>query len=306
MDQDILQQLLKQEEQARLVAKAERDAQLAALQSGRGAIDTRAAAGFLDQMYGTNSMAGAQAAAEAANKEQDLLQTLLKEKREPESVQGIASLLRAGKAPQGSGIKPPPGFRFLEDGSLEAIPGGPAAIKAKEAADKEDRGRKVIERMGQTVLRDVTTAIQNLDKYGRFVSGPGGVLQHIPGTQAKQLQADIQSIKSNVGVDQLLEIKRQGSGLGQVPQSQLDMLASLLGGLDQTQDPQKLKENLKDIGIIYKDIIESEGGDSMALVRERGLPTDVVQRRNLPAAAPSQLPSTESVKETIQKKNPFR
>lgn len=89
-NQDILKAI--EEEKAKAAAaKAERDAQLQMLLDRPTTLDTRAAAGFIDQMYGSNTMAGAKAAAEQAAQEQDLLQTLLKEERTPSSSVGLST-----------------------------------------------------------------------------------------------------------------------------------------------------------------------------------------------------------------------
>jgi hypothetical protein len=172
-----------------------------------------------------------------------------------------------GKA---SGLKPPPGYRFLPDGSLEPIPGGPAAMKHEKEQRQLQNRAETTTRAGQTLIRDVTTSIDTINKYGRRASGWGSVMKWMPESAANSLAADIASIQGNVAVDQLLKIKAQGAGLGQVPQSQLEMLASLLGGLRQDMPPQKLKQNLEDIRSIYQDIVEKEGGDPFELAEGRG------------------------------------
>lgn len=152
-------------------------------------------------------------------------------------------------------------------------------FKSKQADKTEKRQDKltaqkanseVVTRAGQTLIRDVTTAIDNIDKNGRWAAGIGSLGRWMPESSSNELAADIASIQGNVAVDQLLKIKKSGAGLGQVPQSQLEMLGSLLGGLRQGMGPEKLRANLNDIKEIYQDIVEAEGGDPLELARTRG------------------------------------
>lgn len=97
-----LQKLLEEEKAKAAAAKAEREAQLQMLLERPTTIDTRATAGLLDSVFGTSTMAGAKAAAEQAAGEQDLLQQLLKEEREPgESGTSGVKALMAQQSQQG-------------------------------------------------------------------------------------------------------------------------------------------------------------------------------------------------------------
>ena len=67
----------------------------------------------------------------------------------------------------------------------------------------------------------------------------------------------LESARNTIAVDQLLNIKREGSGLGQVPQSQLDTLSTLLGSLEAGLSNEKLAENLARAKRLYTNIIET-------------------------------------------------
>lgn len=180
----------------------------------------------------------------------------------------------AQAASKGSDLKAPPGFRYLPNGDLEPIPGGPADIKNQATAKQDESRKATVVAAGQTVIRDIHTARQNIKENGNRVAGWGAKMASIPASRAKELAADIDSIKGNVAVDQLLKIKASGAGLGQVPQQQLNMLASLLGGLDQEMSPAKLDQNLADIEKIYADVIKAMEADPFELARTRGHPGD--------------------------------
>jgi len=122
--------------------------------------------------------------------------------------------------------------------------------------------------LGQVMIRDINTAVDTIDQFGNAAAGWGGLTGAIPGTPAHRLKNDLDSVQGTVAIDQLLQIKKSGAGLGQVPQSQLEMLASLMGSIRQTTDPQKLKSNLRDIESIYSDIVAKEGGDPHKLYKQ--------------------------------------
>jgi hypothetical protein len=153
-----------------------------------------------------------------------------------------------------AGIKTiPPGYELKRNSDGEPVlrvtPGGPVA-----------RQRIVynqsVKTASGTVLEDAAKAMELLNSSGRMAAGVGGLLSDIPESDARQLRAYISSIQGNVGVDQLIKIKQTGAGLGQVPQSQLDLLSRLLGNLDQMQKPAELMDVLKRIDRIYTGIVD--------------------------------------------------
>jgi len=168
----------------------------------------------------------------------------------------------------------PPGFKAIYDEKgnvtgMEAIPGGPAAIDAAEAAKKEAAGKAVVGTAAQTVYEDVDRSLDLVDQYGSTAAGIGGMTDWLPTAPAHRLKQHIESVKGNIGIDQLLKIKESGAGLGHIPQAQLEMLASLLGRLDTKMQPEDLKYNLMRIQEIYADIVQRTGGDPRAQYRER-------------------------------------
>jgi hypothetical protein len=168
----------------------------------------------------------------------------------------------------------PPGYALIknEDGSMvmQPIAGGPAAQQVAQEAEKKEEGQAVTRTAAQTVFEDTTRALAVLERSPTTATGLGAAaLRNVPGTDAKELQGHIDSIKGNIGIDQLLKIKASGAGLGQVPQSQLDMLASMLGNLDVTQNQRVLRENLVRVQEIYADIVKKAGGDPKQMMEER-------------------------------------
>jgi hypothetical protein len=177
----------------------------------------------------------------------------------------------------------PPGYRLAEkpDGSInfQVVPGGPIARQriTYNSSVKTASG---------TVIEDVQKAMSLLDSAGRRAAGFGGLLSGIPESDSKQLQAYISSIQGNIGVDQLIKIKQTGAGLGQVPQSQLDLLSRLLGNLDQQQKPAELMDVFKRIDRIYTGIVDMADKEIQELsAADGGAPAAAA------AAAPQALPT---------------
>jgi hypothetical protein len=155
------------------------------------------------------------------------------------------------------------GFRF------EVAPNSPADLSRQEAERERQFASEVVLTAGQTVFEDTSRALEILDRSGNLAAGPGAFLSRIPATDARTLRGHIESVKGNIGIDQLLKIKASGAGLGAIPQAQLDMLAGLLGNLDQAQGPQDLMYNLRRVQEIYMDIVEAEGGDPLQIYADR-------------------------------------
>lgn len=143
-------------------------------------------------------------------------------------------------------------------------------------------------RAAGTVTRDIAT-IQQLATQAAGFGGNSfseaitrAAAANIPGADTREVQRLIDSVKSNIGIDTLLRIKRSGAGLGQVPQSQLETLQSVLGNLDITRDPTLLLRDIGDINRQYLDIIDKSRESNQRLIqRENTLlrRRDTIERR---------------------------
>ena len=143
--------------------------------------------------------------------------------------------------------KAPTGYRFTPDGNLEAIPGGPADIKAGELGEKAKMREQVLSQMADSVLDEIGQA-KNLT--GATTTGAGGLLRSIPMTDARKLDGHIQTIRANLGFDRLQlmrEMSPTGGALGQVAVQELVALQSSVAMLDQLQKPADLRRALEKI-----------------------------------------------------------
>lgn len=118
-----------------------------------------------------------------------------------------------------------------------------------------------------TVVRDGKIALDLMDesnifsKSGTFSAAQRIAASKIPGTDTYEIGKLIQSVKDNIGIDALLNIKREGSGLGAVPQQQLETLQGLLGRLEVSRDPSLLKREIEDVLRMYQDVVKKSGED---------------------------------------------
>lgn len=169
------------------------------------------------------------------------------------------------RASQGDGNgKPPPGYRWTPDGDMEAIPGGPAALKENAARDKA-AGQK---RKADLLVSGMEASTANvLDAIGKaralsktwLSTGLGGSLTgRIAGTDTNNLAKQIDTIKSNLGFDKLAEMRASsptGGALGAVTERELDLLQSVVASLDQSQTDEQLRENLDKVERHYRNTL---------------------------------------------------
>lgn len=75
----------------------------------------------------------------------------------------------------------------------------------------------------------------------------GSQLARVPGTAAYNLKNKLDTIKANIGfneLQQMREASKTGGALGQIAVQELQYLQAVLGSLDQGQSPEQLKQNL--------------------------------------------------------------
>lgn len=153
----------------------------------------------------------------------------------------------------GAAGKPPTGYRFKPDGSLEAIPGGPADIKAGELGAKRERQQQGAIQQADRIISKVDQALK---KVGLTSAGVGGsLLNSVPGTEARNLRADLETIKANLGFAELQAMREAsptGGALGAIAVQELIALQSTVASLDQDQGPEQLKQRLGEIRTHYE------------------------------------------------------
>ena len=148
----------------------------------------------------------------------------------------------------GNGLgKPPAGYRYTADGSLEPIPGGPKDMTSKNKAISETAEMKA-----KLVTQKVDEALKET---GFFSTGlTGEVLGLIPGTGAYDLDATLDTIKANLGFNELQAMRQAsptGGALGQVAVRELEMLQATIASLKKGQSQAKLRNGLAQVKTHY-------------------------------------------------------
>lgn len=98
--------------------------------------------------------------------------------------------------------------------------------------------------IGQQKFGNFTNAIDlALSQTDWTSAGVIGNLKSIGGAPAN-LASTLNTIKANIGLDELLKLKAAGGTLGQVTTAEHELLQGLIADLSQTQDPDQLKRKL--------------------------------------------------------------
>lgn len=132
-----------------------------------------------------------------------------------------------------------------------------AQISAAESLAEGRRTKldQVVEKnkqMQNSMLEKTDIIIKNIDtaekQTGKMNTGiVGAVVGKVPGTGAYDLRRTIDTVKANIGFQELNAMRQMsptGGALGQVAVKELDYLQATLGSLDANQGEKQLKENL--------------------------------------------------------------
>jgi hypothetical protein len=162
--------------------------------------------------------------------------------------------------------KAAPGYRWKQDGTQEAIPGGPADIKAGSEAEKAKQRAAHAVGQADVVIGTIDDAI---GKVGRSTTGlTGAALGVVPGTTAYDLRKTVDTVKANIGFDTLQKMREMsptGGALGQVAVQELNMLQATLGNLDPNQSRAEVDKKLQQVRTHYenwKRVMEQQAGST--------------------------------------------
>lgn len=152
--------------------------------------------------------------------------------------------------------KAPAGYEFNPDSSLKPIKGSAEDVKRK----KEEEAAKQAYDQGISKAKVARAFIEStIPKVSRWTAGIGSKLQIFPGSAARNLQSDIQEIKSRIGLDALMAAKATSptgaSGFGQLSDKEMEILQAQVANLDTVQSPEQLKEKLNTVLIHYDNVL---------------------------------------------------
>jgi len=125
--------------------------------------------------------------------------------------------------------------------------GNPIATSQKPGTTQDTKQQQYSSERTTRTLGLIDEAMKDISGW---TTGAGSVLGFIPGTAARDFKAKIDSIKANIGFNELNEMRaasQTGGALGQVAVQELNFLQSVLGSLDVGQSTEQLKSNMENI-----------------------------------------------------------
>lgn len=175
------------------------------------------------------------------------------------AAQAQTGAYRAGTAANNSQFGAAPGTSLPGGGAAQAPSGSAqAAAPSPTAGTLFDRlppkGKQIAIGQAQnivnqqTVLQSSNAIMDQVEKQiSPFTSGPGAVLRWAPGTRPKDLEANLQTLKTQGLMTWLQSMKNaQGNtGIGRVLQSEANAAMTLYGNMEQDQSPSQLRYHLQ-------------------------------------------------------------
>jgi heterodisulfide reductase subunit C len=189
------------------------------------------------------------------------------------------------KKPESRNVK----SQKMDDGSVVMYDGNTGDVIQTIKPDTPEKQQGQVQLIDKLVFQE-NRAQQLIDEASGWDTGlTGGVLSMVPGTDAYDRDAKIVNLKSNLGFDQIEEMKKQaaeygasGTGLGQISnieflslQSTVDTLRVGMSEEAQKEALENIKEHLSNIrlitsGVAPKDTVKWNSPD----YKERGYAQD--------------------------------
>lgn len=172
---------------------------------------------------------------------------------------------RAPASQSGGASQPPSGYRFTQDGNLEAIPGGPADIRANAVgqarADQLDAS-----------ARSLNQAIGALDRAIPLVAWDstgvvGQGLRETGGTRAFNLNQALEPVRAILSFETLAEMRRNsatGGALGSIAVRELELLGNIYVSLNTAQSTEEFERALTDLKaqlVVARDAVVAARGE---------------------------------------------
>lgn len=133
------------------------------------------------------------------------------------------------------------------------------SAKSKTDIAKADKMIVAKEKKARTDATRVVSVIDDaIELTGFFSTGVAGYgLSFNPSTDAAELRRKVETIKANLGLDQLIAIKEQGGTLGALNKTEFDALTNKIANLDAASGVDELRKNLGIVRESYSAVLES-------------------------------------------------
>ena len=180
----------------------------------------------------------------------------------------LATLQKTGKT-QTIEIDKDGGIKIIEKTGL---PEQKFEMEQKEAEIADKKRTKNTISQANTVINKVDQVLKNI---GLGTAGAGALFSIIPGTPARDLAANIATLKANLAFNALQamrEASKTGGALGAISERELDLLEAQIASLDPKQSPEQLRINLNEVRQSFKNMLdkatqpkESNKGDNVKI-----------------------------------------
>ena len=141
----------------------------------------------------------------------------------------------------------------------QKIAKGEKEVSDSESAQKRKNKADAFKAAG--IINTIDTA---LSQVGGGTAGLGGVImKKLAGSEAVDLEANLETIQANLGFDQLQAMRDAsptGGALGQVSERELIALQSTVASLKQEQSPEQLRANINKIKKHYQNWLDTLNG----------------------------------------------
>lgn len=174
---------------------------------------------------------------------------------------------------------PPPGTVYATnpDGSVQTQPvelpngqqalqpivvpiaGGPVAREEAEATAAAETQRQQQQMSAQIVSQSAAEIRRLIDEAVLPTTGAGGaLLSRIGGTAARNVAAQLETIKANASFERLQQMRNAsptGGALGQVSNTEISLLSNAIGALEQSQSEEEFLRNLARVEERFSQIV---------------------------------------------------
>ncbi len=118
----------------------------------------------------------------------------------------------------------------------------------REAAMQQTDLSKAFSTYAEENLRSKQLLDKVMPQVSNWTAGTGSLLRYIPGTGARDLEANVDTLRAGELIDALKQLKQESpngaSGLGALTDKEGSALKALRANLETTQSPEQLKENM--------------------------------------------------------------
>ena len=149
------------------------------------------------------------------------------------------------------------------DAGVVPIKGSPMYLEQAKKAEEKIKQSELDESQREVITNNVNNALRVLSEPSFFPKAGTGsnVVSFFTSTKAAELESYLDSIRSNVALNKLIEVKKAGGTFGALQKNEMDALEASLGKLKTAQNPKVLEDNLKVVLKYYNRAVQNSGGN---------------------------------------------